>query len=394
LYSFNGDVKSYRVVVVYFKLANDSFEAEGLTDDWPVNHNQPKWKGKLFVSRPYDPIRSRSQIEKYPKSVTAFYWKMSGGKAWIFGDEITYDGPPLENIVRHGDNKLRPQWIRNNTGIMKWLVSEYFEKFEKDPKDYTVVFVNRNRPDFGFQGIAQLPTIGVVNNVGQKVSLKGTYQNSCYTLEAARHIVSHELGHYFFNFGHLNGLHRWSLMSGAGNRPPKASGVTFSAYEREKLGWIHYSSILKSMSNLRLPNLTDSNIAIKIPGPDKNSYFVLENRQYSQPFEPHPKDKHELTETLPGTGLLIYYVDRFGPNIIPADEQVTPTQIGTSPNTRTVYNGDDTDLFGNFGKEEVRLYTNSFRKGSKKKYVDISIKNIHFKGEDVYLDVVYHNENQ
>lgn len=391
----SSNVKEYKTVAIYFKLANDEFEFGKHTSlPWPHDQREPNWKGKLLIPASFDSSTAPNLLDKYPESITAFYYRMSNGKIWIYGDEITYTGTELSNHFDHNDRESFPKWRENNTIVLQWLVDNYFKAAEKNYREYLIIFINRARPKFGYQGIAQLQTNQIYADSNNTLLLNGIYQTDCYSLPGTRHIVTHELGHRLFNLHHINGVYRWSLMSGAGRFPPEASGVTMSAYEKNKLGWLDFEIIEDTRYNIKLKNLTTSNKAIKIPFINSDGYFVIENRHYSEPFEPNPDDIDDLTHTLPGTGLLIYYVDEHGPHIIPADGQVRKVIIGRPPDTRTVYNGDNSDLFGNDGRKEILLHTNSLKPVKKKVNTKIAIKNIHYHGEDIIFDVIFNYDGK
>ena len=385
--------KNFRTVIIYVKLANDEFELGNITTTgWPHTRNAPYWKDQLLIGKPYHPKKTRKLLAKFPQSITAFYYKMSGGKLWLYGDEIVYRGPALNRSNSPDIAIVQKQWQENNTKVMQWFVDHYdLSKLDNDNNEQPdcVILINRARPKFGFQGIADLQANPVLNKDRLPVKLAGIYQTDCYSLEGTRHIVTHELGHKLGIVQHINGLHRWNLMSGRGNKAPEQSGVTMSAYERYILGWLEYDQITDTAQNIVLGNLTEANKAIKIPLAESENYFVIENRQYSLPFEPRPDQTEQYTPTLPGTGLLVYYVDRDGPNILPADSNIRKVILGEHPHLQICYNGDDSDLYGNYGRTEVRLYENPINQKLKKIPTIIMIKNIHFIQNNAIFDVIF-----
>ncbi|MDZ7260571.1 MAG: T9SS type A sorting domain-containing protein [candidate division KSB1 bacterium] len=387
--------KNFRTAAIYFKLANDEFELGRYTaSSWPHTESEPNWKGQFLIDSPYDPATFDQELKKRPESITAYFYQMSGGKLWIYGDEVTYKGPPLFQGINVSDSIKKVIWLENNTKIIQWFADNYpLAKLDNNSDGVVdfIILICRARPKFGFQGLAALPINKVFTNPDEPQIIPGSgiYQTDCYTLHSTRHIVSHEIGHCLGFWNHLNGLHRWNLMSGSGHHPPESSGVTMSAYEKNYLGWLQYDIIDTTTFNVTLSNLTESNKAICIPIKDSPNYFVVESRQYSKPFEPDPKQIGVLDATIPGTGLLVYYVDQNGPNIIPADGQVTKVIVDTYPNTRVVFNGDNTDLFGNYGRSEITLYTKPSIPIEKEYNTHITIKNIRYKGKDMVFDIIY-----
>ena len=109
----------------------------------------------------------------------------------------------------------------------------------------------------------------------------------------------------------------------------------------------------------------------------------MENRQHRAPFEPASR--------LPGTGLLLYYVSNGSPTIIPADGKITRL-IGRSSRGRDIfYNGDDSDLFGNFGVTEITPYTTPSTSTPTVRNTGIAIKNIRYSSRNMVFDI-YHDD--
>jgi len=386
----NPPKKNFRVAVIYFKLANDVFEVGNITSNWPHTKPEPDWKNQLLIKRPYDSSNVNQLLEQSPGSITAYYYTMSDGKLWLYGDEVTYSGPLLHSAKSGNRSTRHKKWMENNTKIISWFTKNYeISKLDNNDDgsfDY-VILVCRARPKFGYQGLGKLPINRITDQSGKIIRISGIYQTDCYKLHATRHIVVHEIGHSL-GFGHINGIHRWCLMSGSGRLAPEASGVAMSAYEKHFLGWLDFDIVDKSTSGIRLGNITRINRAIRIPIKNSNNYFMLENRQYSQPFEPHPDDIDNPLHTIPGSGLLIYYVDSRGPHIIPADGNIRRVVTGKPPNNRIVFNGDVSDLFGKPNRTEVKLYTNPHYPNQEKKYTNTAIKNIQKFGDEMIFDII------
>ena len=379
--------KNFRMAALYFKLADDQFELGKLTAEWPHTKNAPDWKGKFLIDTPFDSANVKKVLAKNPESLTAYYYQMSNGHLWLYGDEVTYTGPPLTEAGSN-ENERYASWQQNNTKILQWFAEEYnLAKLDNDKNGDVdlILLLCRARPKFGFAGEASLNLGGeIFSRPGRPkiTNASGTYQTDCYLFFDTRHLVTHELGHLLGFWGHNNGLHRWNLMSGVGDKPPHGSGLAMSAFERNQLGWLQYEVIDKTTRNISLGNLAQSGRALKIPIKGSADYFVLENRQASAPFEPASR--------LPGAGLLLYCVSNGSPTIIPADGKITRL-IGRSSRGRDIfYNGDDSDLFGNFGVTEITPYTTPNTSTPTMKNTGIAIKNIRYSGKNIVFDV-YHD---
>ena len=391
----NPPDKNFRVVALYFKLADDKFERGEATAGWPHQNIEPDWKGQFLIDTPFDSATFEEKLNEKPGSLTAYYYQMSGSRLWLYGDEVTYTGPPIQRAQGDSIQEKRLNWRKSNTKILQWFADNYdLEKLDnfKEGSVDLVILICRARVGFGFQGLSVIPLEGTIETAQDKPRIgggNGIYQKNCYSLPGTRHIVSHEIGHrldfeheigYRLNLGHENGLHRWNLMSGSGEKPPKWSGVTMSAWEKHLLGWLDYQTVDTTTQNIRLPNLTQSNLAFKIPIQNSENYFVVENRQYSEPFEPFP--------ALPGAGLLVYYVHEDRPTILPADGVVSAFITGRYPETATYYNGDDSDLFGN-GINEITPYTLPSTSTPLFPSTGIAIKNIRRDGKEMLFDVIH-----
>ena len=166
---------------------------------------------------------------------------MSNGNLWIYGDEIAYQGSPINMATTYN------QWRNINGDIHQWYIDNYDLSSLDNNSDGIVdmiIFVNRSRFDTGFMGIADNylpagtisdasdPSEPVINGSSSVTTNSGVYQRGVYDL-GWRYIIFHEMGHQLHQlYGHYNGLHRWNLMSGSSfiTIPPSLSGLVQNAW--------------------------------------------------------------------------------------------------------------------------------------------------------------------
>lgn len=391
----NPPGKNFRVAVIYVKLADDTFELGNFTaDGWPQHQIEPNWKNSFLIDTPFDSSTALQVLAQKPGSLTAYFYQMSGGNLWLFGNEITYTGAPLTRAKPDSSNSRYQNWVNINTQVIQWFANNHdLTRLDNDVDGFVdmILLVCRARSKFGYQGIARLPINTITTNPGQPqiTPVSGIYQTDCYTLPTTRNIVAHEIGHCLGFTRHENGLHRWCLMSGTGPMPPQTSGVTMSAFEKHQLGWLRYETIDSTTLNIELPGLTQSNRALSIPIKNSKNYLVIENRQYSSPFEPVPTDSESVKHTLPGTGLLVYYVYQNRPYIIPADGVVAKVQVDTGSTGQVFYNGDNTDLFGNDEQTEISSFVAPGIRTNLANSINFAIKNIRYAGGNFIFDVYF-----
>lgn len=410
-WSLDQPVQTYRAAILYFKLADDAFDASApaysdslrcLVRQWPVQAPQPKWKGEMLITRPFAPATARSLLPAKPYSLTAFFYQMSGGRYWLYGHEYTYAGPAITRA------KTKKQWRENNRKILQWFIDHHNLRALDNDGDGVVdliMLVNRARPKFPYgnkkrgtyQGVADgdyLPANTVIadrNDAGEPVirasrsvrKNSGTYQTDCYAL-TSRNIILHELGHRLIGAGHKNALHRWNLMSGAGRNAPTSSGVVLSAYEKMRLGWLQPIVLAHDTTDFALADLTATNQAAQIPV--RGGYFLLEYRRNHPYFEIIPEPTCPDSRGL-GEGLLVSFVPAGGqPRLLAADNSVA--KIGTRGAPKM--DGDASDLFPQPGATEITPYTVPNTNTHRKRRSGVAIKNIRREENvlrfDVYLN--------
>lgn len=391
--------KSFRVAVLYFKLDNDEFELGSATAGWPHDMPHPLWKNEFLINAPYDSTTFEAELARKPESLTAYFYHMSGGHLWLYGEEVTYTGRPLSE-TDYGNRSVN--WLAfryNNRQVLDWFASQYNLNqldHDRDGNADLILFICRSRLREGATGEPGLSFFvdgqSSPNGIRGITLNSGTYQADSYLFSEARTLAAHAIGH-LLGLPHLDGLHRWSLM--AGNRSTQA-GTLMSAQERRLLGWLDYEVIDKNTSGVRLSNLVRSNHAVKIPIKGAEEYFVVEHRTH-----------HTAYATLPSqpakSGLLFYYVskgrffnfydDRWieleAPHIIPADGLVTNILESSDTRYYGFFNGDGSDLFGYYDRNAITPFTKPSTSTPRYPHTGIALKNIHRDGEDLVFDVYF-----
>ena len=129
----------FKVAVLYFKAANDTFMARGsiysdslrcLVEQWDASSAAPSWMGELLIPTAFNASTVESDTAAYPHSITTFFYRMSDGNLWVYGDEIAYTGSPINLATSNA------QWRINNGDIHQWFIDNYdLSSLEKKGND-------------------------------------------------------------------------------------------------------------------------------------------------------------------------------------------------------------------------------------------------------------------
>lgn len=333
--------RNLRVVALYFKTADDRFDgsAPGYSDTlrcqiqrWPTTSPAPLWQGELLIPSPYDPVTVHRDTAAFPASLTTYFFHISAGKLWLYGDEVAYTGPPVRRA------KTKKQWRQNNRRVIQWFVDNHDTRLYDNDGDGAIdmlMLISRARSKFAYgagkkghyQGVSngdflpagvriadmRDPGKPVFRGHGSIMRNSGIYQTDCYSLNS-RPIIIHEIGHLLMGPGHFNGLRRWNLMSGAGRNAPAHSGVVPGAWEKMRLGWLQPFVVTQSQQDFLLRDLTGFNEALKVPL-KSGSYFLLEYRRNRDRFEKTP-DAFCPDQNLPREGLVISFASARGEPVL------------------------------------------------------------------------------
>lgn len=136
-------------------------------------------------------------------------------------------------------------------------------------------------------------------------------------MEDSRNIKN--IGSFVHEFGHVLGLadhysvynsntsfttqyqgaHAWDVMATGMYNNSGATPPSYSAFEKNFLGWMDYTSLDTVQKVTVIPPLQESNVAYKIPVSGRpDEWFILENRQLTK-----------WDSYLPNHGMLIWHID-------------------------------------------------------------------------------------
>lgn len=149
-----------------------------------------------------------------------------------------------------------------------------------------IIYRNATSSDWYYSGIALLETSQtitvdgkqIVNNsyIGGGVQQRGGYNGRDYTL----YISAHEMGHYLFGGGHVDGVSNLALMTGG---PAWNAGRGMCSWERQKLGWISYADKSTDGSITMSDYMTQDQV-YRVPI-SSSEYFLIENRKKLSPHD-------------------------------------------------------------------------------------------------------------
>lgn len=170
----------------------------------------------------------------------------------------------------------------------------------------------------------------------------------------------------------------WSVMAGGSGSNYGRNPVGYSLYERYALGFTT-PQVIDSEGPQTLQPLDESNLGLRLNTPNRNEFFLIENRQ------PGKWDKN-----LPGNGMLVARVDSSNVHVWEYND------VNVNPNhmyyelLRARYMGDDSesDPFpGTYNVTKLTNYTNPSLLTWDKQYNDYSILNIAMNDGVITFDV-------
>ncbi len=228
-------------------------------------------------------------------NLTQYFSEMSNGKFLLTGDiypklirpkhvqgryknigEVNYE--ILTSIDSITDFSKYDNWTRSKSG-------EYIDSSDGIIDMVFLIYRNfENRLFFnnGWTGSAELYlTENIETNDG--VTIKRGRMNSGIQMRGAKHgfhytkyIAAHELGHFLFGAGHIEGVSNLALMTGG---PVWNASRGMLSVEREQLGWINYYEVdtsIDSFYTLHDYMTTGEALCVKLSDTEQ---YIVENRQ-------------------------------------------------------------------------------------------------------------------
>jgi len=277
----------------------------------------PTWT-KTFVNK--EPSRS------FPvNNISQYYYEMSNGKFFLTGDVYPELVRPLFNqehyksisevnyeILKRLDGKIDfsqyDNWSKSRDG--------YFVR-KPDKKVDMIYLIYRNfsnRLFFnnGWTGIAHLYlTKNIKTNDGVAITTGSLDRGSGIIIRGGKngaywlkYVAAHELGHFMFGSGHIQGVTNLAVMTGG---PVWNASRGMHSWERERLGWIKYTDVKPGIDKVfTLPDYMTSDKALRLKLSDKE-WFVVENREHLS-----------VNDKSGDKGIYIYHInnaDRYTPRI-------------------------------------------------------------------------------
>jgi len=283
-------------------------------DTFNVNSNE--WQAGDPPSFMPQYINSPSTIG-YPNSnITKFYNDMSNGTKSVVGDVFHYTLPfnfnslsthtmdSLTNLVIMGmNNQINysdyDNWTRTSNynfinqpdGIVDMLILIF-----RFPLSSVETFLEST----AYAGLfVPYPSNEIYVDGVSIQGMSGITQGSGYLgFNSTKFTTIHEYAHYLLYMDHTGRVANLAVLSGNQVGYDKSKGMC--AYERERLGWIGYSTIASDYDFL-LSDYMTTGCAIKIPTWEPSKYYVLESRQGLSEWD-HAWDK----------GIYIYAVNEGG----------------------------------------------------------------------------------
>lgn len=228
-------------------------------------------------------------------NLSQYYREMSGNKFYLIGDVYpsvirpNHDEDYYKNIGEVNSEILQSiDSVIDFSKYDNWTVAGSGSYINKPDGIVDMVFIiyrnftNRLFFNNGWTGSAHFylkenieTNDGVTINKGRMssgIQLRGGKHGFNYTVYTA----AHELGHFLFGGGHIEGVTNLALMTGG---PVWNASRGMHSWEKEKLGWIDFiEADSAGIKTYLLRDYMTTGDALKIPL-SENEYYIIENRQ-------------------------------------------------------------------------------------------------------------------
>lgn len=289
-------------------------------------------------------------------SLTDYFHEMSAGKFWLWGDVFPsiVRTPGTRSYYRTLDSDCLDDVGLATLDVLDSLDSMIdFSEYDRNPQDGYVdliIMVYRSFRNLsgctptGFawlqgSGLCGADTDTLVTNdslngepvkidlgfgLGRPSGVTLTGQNLSLALQQS----AHEIGHLYFTrgsepwrFQHTDFLAQFGVMDNSVNGPSgqKGAGLCYSAFERDRLGWLNTAVVDSTTLGLVLDEAFQGSRAVKIPLRDSTEYFLIENRAQVSWYDTTHADLFPTCRLnpLPKRGAAIYHVDLEGGSAAP-----------------------------------------------------------------------------
>lgn len=264
-----------------------------------------------------DCVAATAATSAVEPSLTDFYDAMSNGKYWFWGN--VHPTVEVTDYVRSAYASSVAGVGQANCEILTRLdASIDFSEYDRNPKDGYVdqlVMVYRTfkhaAGDYtGFAWLAGSDTSTVdstfvTNDIvdGDTIKIDLNWGATCpggitlegQNIQVALQQAAHESGHLFFSrgsdtwrFTHIPFISTFGVMDADSGE----AGLAYSAFERERLGWITPANTTTSQTGLSLAPAFRGGTAVKVVAAsnDTTEFFLLENRARTTWYEQeHPE---------------------------------------------------------------------------------------------------------
>jgi len=289
-----------KIFVIFAQFKDDPNTSSGGSNDWAKN-SYPSWANNFINS---------STGGSYPwNNLSHYFNEMSNGDFQVIGDvynSLVITDNDFDDYANIGEV--------NREVLLK--VDPYVDFSEYDNLDGNsfgsdgkvdfiyIIYRNVEKRNYFmwtstsgyYTGIACLELSSTIITDGVQIvaGTQGVQQRSGYNgRDYTMYTAAHEMGHYLFGGSHIFGAGNLVLMN---NGPAWNASKGMMSWEREKLGWINYTT-KSTDGSVTLSDYMTADQVYKVPVNGSSEYFLIENRKH---ISPHDKAGD--------TGIYIYHI--------------------------------------------------------------------------------------